>query len=392
VATVATWVRSLLLTAEARPDSEAAQIEALRLLTELRNVARQLPGSLDPTTTGETILERARALCRFDVGGVLVASRGGSLLRMAARVGAERPDWNLSMSADSALADAWMTQQAQVRGEGVLRAGGSPGPGSCLVVPLVSGGRSVGLVVLESSVAQSFNRDTGALVRVEVDKLVLQLQTGMVFDEVRELATNEERRRLAREIHDGIAQELAYLGYALDNVANDLADPQHEADAVAQVDQVRKEVRRLVTELRMSLFDLRADVDPSEGLGAAIGRHVRAVGAASGMTVHLSLNESPSRLSAETEAELLRIVQEAVANARKHAQAENLWVTCTVDPPHASVCVEDDGLGLTPKTSVDSHGLAIMRERAERIRAQLTLTARTPCGTRIEAQVGTVRP
>jgi signal transduction histidine kinase len=140
----------------------------------------------------------------------------------------------------------------------------------------------------------------------------------------------------------------------------------------------------------MSLFDLRSDVDPDEGLGAAIGRHVRTVGTASGMTVHLSLNEAPVRLGAETEAELLRIVQEAVTNARKHAQASNLWVTCTVDPPAATITVEDDGAGLGDK-SADSHGLAIMGERAARIRADLQVGPRLPHGTKVQVTLGMVR-
>jgi signal transduction histidine kinase len=256
-----------------------------------------------------------------------------------------------------------------------------------MVIPLLSGSRTFGLLVLESGVAQGFSTTSAQRVATEVEGLALQLQTGLVFDEVRELATHEERRRLAREIHDGIAQELASLAYALDNVAADVATEQPVGD---QVDLIREEVRRLVTELRMSLFDLRSDVDPDEGLGAAIGRHVRTVGTASGMTVHLSLNEAPVRLSAETEAELLRIVQEAVTNARKHAQANNLWVTCTVDPPAAVITVEDDGAGMGNK-AIDSHGIAIMGERAARIRADLRVGPREPRGTKVQVTLGMVR-
>jgi signal transduction histidine kinase len=268
------------------------------------------------------------------------------------------------------------------------RTDGAAPPGSGLVVPLLSGARTFGLVVLESGVAQAFAHDAAERVGQAVSGLAVQLQTGMAFDEVRELATHEERRRLAREIHDGIAQELASLAYALDNVA---ADVRGGLDVADQVDAVRDEVRRLVTELRMSLFDLRSDVDPDEGLGAAIGRYVRTVATASGMTVHLSLNEAPVRLTAETEAELLRIVQEAVTNARKHAGARNLWVSCTVDPPAAAISVEDDGQGLSGDVRADSHGLAIMRERATRIRADLSVANRSPSGTKVSVTLGMVR-
>lgn len=388
VAAVAAWVRSVLREASGGSETAAAQFEAFRLLTELRTLARRLPGTLDPETSGEAMLDRARALCRADTGAVLASVPGSQQLAVVARHGAGRPHWDLSLTGDAALSETWLTQRGQVLPHRLPRTDAPSPPGSALVVPLVSGSRTFGLLVLESSVAQGFSQQTAEDVASAVKSLALQLQTGLVFDEVRELATHEERRRLAREIHDGIAQELASLAYALDNVAADLDASEPVGP---QVDVIRQEVRRLVTELRMSLFDLRSDVDPDEGLGAAIGRHVRTVGTASGMTVHLSLNEAPVRLGAETEAELLRIVQEAVTNARKHAQASNLWVTCTVDPPAAAIVVEDDGTGLGSR-GVGSHGLAIMGERAARIRADLTVEERRPRGTRVRVTLGMVPP
>ena len=387
VAAVAAWMRSVLIVASEGSDVAGAQMEAFRLLTELRGLARRLPGTLDPETSGETMLDRARAICRYDTGAVLASVSGSQQLAVVARHGTDRPHWDLSLAEDAVLVETWLTQQSQVLAYRLPRTDAPAPPGSAMVVPLLSGSRTFGLLVLESGVAHGFSADAAQRVADEVKGLALQLQTGLVFDEVRELATHEERRRLAREIHDGIAQELASMAYALDNVAADLQADHPVGD---QVDRIREEVRRLVTELRMSLFDLRSDVDPDEGLGAAIGRHVRTVGTASGMTVHLSLNEAPVRLAAETEAELLRIVQEAVTNARKHSLASNLWVTCTVDPPAAVITVEDDGRGMGNKAA-DSHGLAIMGERAARIRADLRVGPRQPHGTKVQVTVGMVR-
>jgi signal transduction histidine kinase len=388
VGAVAAWVRAVLEDGEGGTDVKAAQAAAFRLLTELRAVARQLPGTLDPETSAEAMLDRARSTCRYDTGAVFVTTAGSQQLTLVTRRGVDRPQWELSLEGDSPFAEAWLTQRGQVLGRRLPRSDGTQPSGSGLVVPLLSGARTFGLVVLESGVAQAFPAHAPERIGEAVQSLALQLQTGLVFDEVRELATHEERRRLAREIHDGIAQELASLAYALDTVAADV-EPDHPA--ASQVDTIRDEVRRLVTELRMSLFDLRSEVDPDEGLGAAIGRYTRTVATASGMTVHLSLNEAPVRLGAETEAELLRIVQEAVTNARKHAHATNLWVTCSVDPPLASISVEDDGLGVTREPGSGNHGLAIMRERAARIRADLTVAPRKPRGTKVQVTLGMVR-
>jgi signal transduction histidine kinase len=93
------------------------------------------------------------------------------------------------------------------------------------------------------------------------------------------------------------------------------------------------------------------------------------------------------RLPIDAETELLRIAQEAVTNARKHADAGNLWVTCRVDPPTALLRVEDDGKGLGRPRN-DSFGLEVMRERAARIGAQLSVSRREQGGTAVEVTLG----
>jgi nitrate/nitrite-specific signal transduction histidine kinase len=140
----------------------------------------------------------------------------------------------------------------------------------------------------------------------------------------------------------------------------------------------------------MSIFDLRSEVDVHGGLGAALSEHVRTVGRQSGLTVHMSLAETPNRLPSETEAELLRIAQEAITNARKHAEAQNLWVSLEVDPPTAALRIEDDGRGLG-KARDDSYGLQIMQERAKRLRSTLQVLAREPRGTIVQVTLGNER-
>jgi signal transduction histidine kinase len=205
-----------------------------------------------------------------------------------------------------------------------------------------------------------------------------------LFSEVRTLATAEERRRLAREIHDGIAQELASLGYVVDDLA---ARARFIPDLEQDIRALRGELTRIINELRLSIFDLRSEVQTTVGLGTAISDYVRQVGAGSNFTVHLVLDEAPVRLPVDAETELLRIAQEAVTNARKHADAANLWVTCRVDPPRALLRVEDDGKGLgRPRT--DSFGLEVMRERAGRIGARLSVSGREQGGTAVEVTLG----
>jgi signal transduction histidine kinase len=202
----------------------------------------------------------------------------------------------------------------------------------------------------------------------------------LLFDELREVATVEERRRLAREIHDGIAQDLAAFGYELDALAYKARNSMDSDQLADELTRVRGVLGGLVVDLRQSIFELRSDVGESPSLGTAVADFARVIGTSSGLSIHLAVDEGPTRLPADTEAELLRIAQEAINNTRKHANAENLWIRCVVAPPHAELSIEDDGVGaVVPRH--DSFGLKIMRERAERLGATLEVAPRQPNGT-----------
>ncbi|WP_281900324.1 sensor histidine kinase [Phytohabitans aurantiacus] len=360
--------------------------EATRLLTQLRSVARQLPGAtLDPGGIAEHLLEDLRAVARADRAAVLTASGGGRLVVLA-QSGVDRVDWETTLDADSAIADAWASQQPQTAHRSQARSRRS-GDVSALVVPLVAGVRTVGLVTLEADVTGAYPSSVVASVTALTGPAALRLEAALLFDEVRSLATNEERQRLAREIHDGVAQELVMVGYGIDNALATL--PEGADETSEELRSLRAEVTRVITELRLSLFELRSEVDRHGGLAAAIAEYARQVGASAGLRVHYTLDESTARLPAATEAELLRIAQEAITNARKHAGAANLWVTCAVDPPYAQIEVSDDGQGIADQRPDGRYGLAIMAERAERIRGRLEIRPRDPSGTTVAVVLGT---
>jgi signal transduction histidine kinase len=371
----------------ARRDSSQPYAEATRLLTQLRSVARQLPGAtLDPGGLAEHLLDEVKAIAPADRAAVLSTSGGGRLVVLA-QTGADRVDWETGLDADSAIADAWASQQPQTSNRSQARTAVPPGAEvSALVVPLVAGVRTVGLIALESDTPSSYPPLLVNAVASAAAPAALRLEAALLFDEVRSLATSEERQRLAREIHDGVAQELVMVGYGIDNALATL--PNADATTV-ELRLLRAEVTRVITELRLSLFELRSDVDRYGGLTSAIADYARTVGGSAGLRVHLSLDESTARLPAATEAELLRIAQEAITNARKHAGAENLWVGCTIDPPYTLIEVSDDGHGIVDQKREGRYGLAIMSERAERIRGRLEIRPRVPTGTTVAVVLGT---
>jgi len=207
------------------------------------------------------------------------------------------------------------------------------------------------------------------------DEFVIRLDTAVLFDDVRLMATAEERNRLAREMHDGVAQEVVALGYIVDEIETLSNEPRTQALAAS----LRDEISRVVTELRFSIFDLRHHV-AERRLSGALAEYVREVSHGTDLRVHLLLDESGPPLPSWTESELLRVAQEAISNVRKHSHAVNLWVTLASDSSGITLKIEDDGVGnAVPR---ERHwGLQTMTERAERIGARLTITPRPDGGT-----------
>jgi signal transduction histidine kinase len=235
------------------------------------------------------------------------------------------------------------------------------------------------VVLADTTGPHSLGEESVAACRGVIAQAGPRLASALLFDDVRRLATVDERHRLAREIHDGIAQDMASVGYQIDDIASD-APP----EVSRRLHELREHLTRLVSELRLSIFDLRAGVDESVGLSRTLGDYAQRVGKQSGLVVTVSADESPHRLPLATEVEILRIVQEAVTNVRRHAYANHLWLTVVVDPPNAHVVVADDGRGLG-RPRPDSMGITGMKERAGRIGATLTVGNRPEgSGTMVE--------
>lgn len=369
-----TWMRGMITSS--RPEATRTYESAYRLVSQLRTVARRLSSGLDPTVIAREIGDHtAEILAAHDVA-VFVRTPGGAFSPAA---------YTSELARELPTPDEDLAVRFLLDGRAFEQVEGTTPPG-ILAFPLRVGVRTVGAVVGRCETPPPRATLRNAVERLEEHSL--RLDTALVFDEIRSMATQDERRRLAREIHDGIAQEVASLGYLVDAVtAGSESDSQQEL-----LVELRDEITRIVTELRLSIFDLRSEVSRGGGLGAALTDFARRVGSQSGLTVHLSLDEGPTRLRPEVEAELLRIAQEAINNARKHADADNLWVSCRVAPPAATLEIRDDGLGMGRARS-DSYGLRIMHERAERLGAELEIGS-TPDplegGTIVRVALGSV--
>lgn len=351
--------------------------EARQLLEQLRGVTRRLPGGLDVTSSAEALLQRCADITEANRSAVLVQPAPGSLVPAAVR-GTQRVPWRAPLSEPGPLQRAWDSREPVVDRRKADKHGRRKGS-ALAVLPLATGDAPFGLLILESYDENAFPATCLDALRKEATEGALRLETALLFDEVRSTATVEERDRLAREMHDGVAQELAFVGYQLDDLRIRAAklDPQ----LGETMSEVRRGLTRLISDIRLSITDLKTSIGNDRGLGAAITSYIRAVGAGQKVAVHVTLKESTFRLPGDQEVLLFQIAQAVAQDARRSGQAGNLWVTLHVDPPSARLLVEHDG----DEGQLGDLDLSEYAEHLARLGGALQVRARRQGGVRVEA-------
>ena len=362
---VAGFVRS----SRQEPDSEAAYRAARRLLAELVDLSGGLSAGLDSQALGASMITAVRD--RIPSRSVtLHVQRGQELTPLLRDDHGEAEDHELD---DRLAAQAARSGQLQLTG----RAFALPLHAEDGIVAVVAGTLSPDLLPDQIGLRALLDGYAPDLASIAV-----RLDTALLFARFRDEATADERRRLAREMHDGVAQDIASMGYFVDSLIAGATSPQQ----AQQLQMLRDQITSVVAEVRRHVLTLRSQMEGNESLGAAIGSLARHLSAISGVAIKVTVDESTTRLRPEIEAELLRIAQESLNNAVRHAEASLIEVTCRVNPPEAEILVEDDGRGLGQKR-VDSHGLEIMHERARLIGAELHIGNRPSGGTRVSVHI-----
>lgn len=343
-------VASVTFSADRRVDALAPYRDAQNLIRQLIDLSGNLSSGLDVTAlAGEMLGVVGDHLPNRGLS--LFVPRGESLAPVATTADLDASD---AEACERLAIDAW------ARGEPVTSEGIFAFPaGDAAIIAGLLPTRARG----SDQPEVPFDEIKGAVTAATV-----KLDTALLFSHFRDAATADERQRLAREMHDGVAQDIASLGYLVDALAARPADEQQ----AKQLAMLRERVTKVVSEVRRSVMNLRTSIGESESLGAAISAIARPLSEASGIPIRVRLDEQPARLRPEVEAELFRITQEAMNNAVKHARPTVIEVHCQVYAPEARITITDDGVGLQDGRS-DSHGLKIMRERAKLVGAKLTV-------------------
>lgn len=391
-ALVAGYGRRLFGEAERRTTAALSRVSALaetnELLQQLNTLALNLPASLDLRETVLGAIEQVRSLLHPDATAVLLWDASLTAWTVVGAEGAPLP----AMMDDAAL-PAPLRKAARSAAPGSrallvdLLADGPglfPGSRAGMYTPLVARRSLVGVIAVESRALDGLSdRDIDLMTGVG-EQTALAIDNAVSFARLRTIGAEEERTRIARDLHDRVAQSLAYLAFELDRIV----DLSGTRSVTSELGSLRHDVRRVVTELRDTLHDLRTDVSDSQDMASTMGVFLGRVQARSGLEVSFD-QQGTRRLALPIERELWRIAQEAVTNVERHARATHLQVEWATDAVGARLAVIDDGRGFWPGTAgrMDSYGLLGMRERADAIGATLDIGPAQGGGTAVRCRV-----
>ena len=360
----------------------------------LHRVSVAIAAMTDVDRVLEAVVTHARELLAADVAVLLLEGPDGRLEPRAA-AGAMLP-------ADRARSRSPEPAPARVPAAGrTLDSGAEPAnpadailafvdPAKAVVrlsAPLQRGGQTIGLLAIGAAAPRGFDADEVETLASLANQATIALEHARLEARLRELAVVEERERIARELHDGIAQVLGYVNTKSQAIDGFLAGGRVD-EARTQVEELGAAARAVYVDVREAILGLRGPIEPGQGLGAAVEAHARRVGEASSFAVDLAIDPATRdlRIGRDAEAQVYRIVQEALTNVRKHAAAQRVRIAMRFVDGALDLRVEDDGRGLgtgAARSGMPHYGLQSMRERAAGIGGRLEIGDRPGGGAAV---------
>lgn len=217
------------------------------------------------------------------------------------------------------------------------------------------------------------------------DQVVIAIQHGLMATQIQSLAVVDERSRIAREMHDGLAQILGYMNVQVQTV--EALVLQGKQDRVLdELQTMREAVRAAHADVRENILSLRTTLATDAGVTSAISKYLEGFSSQTGINVHFAndaANDETLGLSPMAEVQLVCILHEALANVRKHAHAQNVVVSLCREGQLACLEIHDDGVGFASPVSKNRFGLHTMRERAQSVGGEFWVQSEPGQGTHI---------
>jgi signal transduction histidine kinase len=360
--------------------------DANALLFSLHRVTQTLPASLDLGDVLDTTINRLRGLFDFDYAAIYAfddTDRHWELLRKeGTRMPAHIVADDLPAPLRRSIVDQTVVSAPNLAENGP---GLAPKAGSGLYAVLPARGSLIGFLAIEHQAAYHFTAREVELLKGFVEPVALAIDNARWFGRLRTVGADEERTRIARDLHDRIGQSLAYLAFELDRI---VSTEQRGEPLGPALEQLREDVRGVIREVRDTLYDLRTDVSDSQDLATTLEEFTKRVADRSKLKFELFLDRH-ARLPILQEREMWRIAQEAITNIERHAGATEVRVIWRCNGESAALDVTDNGQGFPIGRAgrLDSYGILGMRERASSIGATLEITSQPGKGTRVRCSL-----
>lgn len=263
---------------------------------------------------------------------------------------------------------------------------------SILSVPLKNvSGECIGAITLVKMVGEPpFNEDDEALLVNFANQAAIAIVNASLYEQVRSLTVLEERERIARDMHDGLGQVFAYLSIEM-KIMDDLLAAGKTEEAARRLKSVRATAEDTSVDVRETIVNLRTPLLPEEDLLSALNKYLKDFSERNEIKVDLVVDGALPEFSRGAQIQIICIIQEALANVRKHAAAGNIEVGMFAENGTRTVWVRDDGHGFDP-AAVSRRGrhlgLSVMEERAREARGELSVKSRPGEGTTVEILFG----
>ena len=255
-----------------------------------------------------------------------------------------------------------------------------------LAVPIRIGTETLGVLDVESNDLEAFDEIDLFTVQTIGDQLAIAIENARLYQESRDIAILEERNRMAREIHDTLAQ--GFTGIILQLEAAEQALDEDTIQAQEHLNRARGLARESLNEARRSVWALRPQELERLPLTAAIRQQVEMFSQDTGIRVGFNTSQNERILSAEIENALLRICQESLTNVKKHAEASQVEVELTFDEKVVRLRIDDNGVGFDPESSTENRfGLISMHERARLLGGFVEIRSDRGKGTHLEVTI-----
>ena len=359
-------------------------------LETLNEVSREISSRLDIQQVLNSVTDKARTLLGGDIASLCLVDTNQHWLKLQAVSGPRHAIVGDTMPAHTDFTDAVLEGgQAMICGVSSCRGGcrmlSEEFRTSHLAAPLRVGDRVIGALCVGSPAQNQFATESAEMLTKLANVAAIALENARLFAQAERVATLEERRRVAAEMHDGLGQTLSYLGLMTDQVVEFLSDGQ-EGEAINRLHKTRETISKATSDVRRAINKLMDDAPASKDLCNHLHDALDEIASQHDLEpVWRSDIDSAPECSPQTAEQVYNITREALTNAARHADAKKVSVQVGQSDENYFVVIEDDGQGFdTAQPAPGGHfGLQIMQARAKHIGGKVSIQSALGSGTRV---------